>query len=182
MIDLPISDQILVALRRIIRAVDLHSQSLSQKHHLTGPQLVVLRKIIDHGELTIGQLAKRVSLSPATVTGIVDRLEMRQWVTRKRNDNDRRQVFVSVTRKGLTVSRKAPRLLQERFVDEFEKLSNNEQGQILDVLNKIARLMGAEDLDAAPVLTSMPVPATVAQIKSVATPKKMQRWTNHENG
>ena len=67
-------DQILVALRRITRAIDLQSKRLLKETGLTAPQLVVLRALEREGPLPPSKIADRVSLSPATVTTIVERL------------------------------------------------------------------------------------------------------------
>ena len=88
---------VLVALRRIMRAIDLHSHQLIQKHGLSGPQLVILQELSNLGEVPIGTLAVAVSLSQATVTGIMDRLEQRGLVARRRDEEDKRRVLVSVT-------------------------------------------------------------------------------------
>ncbi len=47
--------EIVSALRRIIRAVDLHSKYLAQRYGLTGPQLVVLQSLEQRGPQTTGQ-------------------------------------------------------------------------------------------------------------------------------
>ena len=77
-------DEVLVALRRIIRATDLHSRQLSKIAGLTAPQLLILQLLRQHTELTVGEVAQRVSLSQATVTTIIDRLEKRGFVKRER--------------------------------------------------------------------------------------------------
>ena len=46
-------EEVLVALRRVIRATDLHSKRLSKHAGLTGPQLLIMRSIRDLGEVTI---------------------------------------------------------------------------------------------------------------------------------
>ena len=61
-------EKVLVALRRVIRATDLHSKRLSKHAGLTGPQLLIMRNIRELGEVTIGTIAEHVSLSQATVT------------------------------------------------------------------------------------------------------------------
>ena len=68
MSDLP--DQVLVSLRRIIRATDLHSRQLGKKTGLTTPQLVIIRTIGELRDPTVSDIAKAVSLSLATVTTI----------------------------------------------------------------------------------------------------------------
>jgi len=149
----------LIALRRVIRAVDVHSRSLVQSHGLTGPQSLVLRETIRSGGLTAGQLARRISLSQATVTDIVKRLEARQLLQRTRDTVDRRRVLITATGQGVKLQASAPPLLQETFVSRFEALRDWEQNLLLASMQRIAELMDAEQLDAAPVLTSGAVAA-----------------------
>jgi DNA-binding MarR family transcriptional regulator len=54
--------------------------------------------IARHGPLTPSALARRAGLHPATMTGILDRLERAGWVTRERHPNDRRAVTVHASR------------------------------------------------------------------------------------
>lgn len=68
---------------------------------LTYPQFHTLRAIKEHGaECTMGVLADETAQVSATVTGIVDRLVDREWVSRNRHPNDRRQVLVQLTSVG----------------------------------------------------------------------------------
>ncbi|MFH1741916.1 MAG: GNAT family N-acetyltransferase [bacterium] len=164
-----IGDQVLVGLRRIMRAVDLHSRKLMQKYDMTVPQLIVLREITRHGEVSIGELTKRVSLSNATVTGIVDRLEQRGWVQRSRGQEDRRQVLVRAAEEAPTILKNTPPLLQERFLAELESLQKSEQGEILSALEKIASMMNAENLEASPVLSNLPLLASEDSIEDSTT-------------
>ena len=73
-----VKEDILRSLRRITRAIDLHSRHLAHTFGLTGPQLVCLRTVGARGKMTPSELAKQVSLSQATITGIIDRLAARQ--------------------------------------------------------------------------------------------------------
>src|SRR5690554_7109109 len=79
-------EEVLVSLRRIIRATDLHSRQLNKVVGLTAPQLLILQILRQGEDLTTGEVAKRVSLSQATVTTIVDRLEKRNFVRRIRGE------------------------------------------------------------------------------------------------
>ena len=150
------SHQVLVALRRIIRATDLHSKQLFKTSGLTIPQVVVLQSVRDMGEVTTGQVSERVSLSQSTVTSILDRLESRDLIERYRSVADRRVVHLRLTKQGRAVLHKAPSLLHERFVAAFTALKPFRQKQIVDVLEEIAGMMGAENLDAAPLLDVAP--------------------------
>lgn len=146
-------DQVLVALRRVIRATDLHSKRLSKHAGLTGPQLLIMRAIRDLGEVTIGTIADNVSLSQATVTTILDRLEHRKLVYRVRSTRDKRKVHAHLTEAGVKILEQAPNPLQEDFIQRFQSLAEWEQTMILASLQRVANMMNADDIDASPVLT-----------------------------
>jgi DNA-binding MarR family transcriptional regulator len=144
--------EVLVALRRIIRATDLHSKRLLKISGLTTPQVIVLQSIRDLGEVNAGQISAHVSLSQGTVTSILDRLEKHGLIERYRSLTDRRVVHARLTAAGRTVLRKGPALLHERFIEAFEGLSRSRQNEIMTTLNEVAEMMGAGNLDAAPLL------------------------------
>jgi DNA-binding MarR family transcriptional regulator len=151
------SDQILATLRQIIRAIDLHSKSLTKRYGLTGPQLMILKELRRHENLTIGRLAKNVSLSQATVTTILDRLEKLDFLKRIRNTEDKRKVNIQLTRKAEEVIDTDPSLLQEEFIHRFEKLEEWEKTLLLSSLQRIATMMNAEGIRSQPVLDSGPL-------------------------
>ncbi len=147
-------DDVLIALRRIMRAVDLHSRSLIQRYGLTGPQLVILREISRLGEVSGSELAKSVSLSLPTVTGILSRLEKRGLVSRRRSEIDKRRVMVRPTSDAFELLATAPPPLQESFAKQFENLEDWEKSQLLASLQRVVSMMEARELDASPILTT----------------------------
>jgi DNA-binding MarR family transcriptional regulator len=157
-------EAMLVAIRRVMRAVDLHSRQLARRHGLTGPQAVVLREVSRSGGITAGELARRVSLSKATITDIVARLEKRSLLRRLRDSQDRRKVIVRPTANGVHLVEDAVPLLQETFSKRFAGLDPAEQRQLLAAMQRVAELMDARRIDAAPLLTSGAVTATAEQI------------------
>lgn len=155
-----LSPMVLSALRRIIRAVDLHSRALVQQCGLTGPQLVVLKELLERDGCSAGELARAVALSQPTVTGILDRLERKGMVTRRRSADDRRRVMVSTTAEARRALAGAPPLLQNHFTAAFERLPDWEQHQILSALQRIVLLMEAGGVEAGPILTTGPLDAS----------------------
>lgn len=147
-----INFRILKSLRQIMQAVDLHSRHLTQVYSITGPQLVCLLAIAEDGPVTLSELAQTIFLSPSTVVGIVDRLEREGFVKRERGTADRRVVFIEVTARGKRFVKKAPSPIQEQLEGRLRELPSEEQLQIADSLEKVAELMGAERIDAAPLL------------------------------
>ena len=165
-----IGEHVIIALRRVIRAVDLHSRNLAASHGLTGPQALLL-KALQHGRLSAGELASRVSLSQGTVTDILNRLEKRGTIMRLRDASDGRRVLVELTPKGLALMKESPPLLQERFIRRFSRLEEWEQTQLLASLQRIASMMDADDIDASPVLSSGSMFATPEAVKEVVVPQ-----------
>lgn len=143
---------VLVALRRLIRAADIHSKKLVKTTGLTSPQLLLLQALRDGEDMTVGALATQINLSQATVTTIIDRLESRELVSRIRSSVDKRKVHVYLTPKAEEALKSTPTALQEQFVDRFLKLESWEQNMILSSLQRVGKMMDAEDIDASPVL------------------------------
>ena len=154
-------EAVLVALRRVIRATDLHSKRLSKVAGLTAPQLLILQTLRNKGDLPAGEIAHDISLSQATVTTILDRLEARHLITRQRSDQDKRKVIASLTEDGRVILSNAPMPLQEHFVRQFSSLQLWEQTAIISSLQRVAFMMDAENIDASPVLDVGPLDRTL---------------------
>jgi len=145
-------DEILVALRRITRAIDLHSKSLQKKTGLTTSQLLVMEIINKLGSPSPSTIAREMVLSQATVTTLLDRLTKNHLVVRVKSDQDKRSVTVDLTERGKELVSHAPELLQAGFLNEYRKLPDWQRNSLIASLQQIAYLMDAEQLDASPIL------------------------------
>jgi DNA-binding MarR family transcriptional regulator len=90
------------AIKESLRAL---STQLSLLNHRVGAQLELkdadfdcLDLINRHGPLSPSALARRAGLHPATMTGILDRLERGGWIARDRDPADRRAVVIRALR------------------------------------------------------------------------------------
>lgn len=146
------TDDVLIALRRITRAIDLQSKKLAKSSGLTAPQLVILQLLRKEGRLSPSAIARAVSLSQATVTTILDRTSKAGLTRRDRSEADKRVVLASLTEEGQKAVAAAPELLQAGFLREFRRLKDWERGHLISALQRIAEMMDAEELDASPIL------------------------------
>lgn len=144
--------EVLVYLRRIIHATDLQSRRIAKDCGLTIPQVMVLNSIDQLGDVTVKRISDEVSLSQATVTTILNRLEDRGLLERVRNSDDKRIVNARLTPTGKAALAASPPLLHESFIQRFERLSKQEKASILAALKSVAGMMDADDIDAAPIL------------------------------
>jgi DNA-binding MarR family transcriptional regulator len=145
---------ILQSLRRIIRAVDLHSRKLAANYGITGPQLVCLATLCDDGAMTSAQLSRKVFVSASTITGIIDRLERQGYVERRRDDIDRRRVLLQPTAEGFKLVYRAPSPIQDQLIERLRSLPELEQSSISISLQRIVDLMEARGVDASPILAT----------------------------
>ncbi len=144
--------RILRAMRKMIRAVDIHSRKLNSEFKLTAPQMICLYSLLQDGPMTLSALAKSVSLGASTTNGIVDRLETKGLLTRQRDHVDRRKVYLHITETGKQITHQAPALLQDQLSDALRSLPELEQAAIALSLERVVELMGAGHLDASPNL------------------------------
>lgn len=154
-VDEPIADDILRAIRRILWKTAEHSRQLAREGDLSVPQLLCLRKVAESTKaepVTVAEVATAVQLSNATVSRILDRLEKAELIVRDRSTVDRRKVFLWLTAAGKRRLKKLPTPLHEQFLARLKKLRKMEQRALLASLEQIVEMMGAEDLDAAPML------------------------------
>ncbi|MDF7799121.1 MarR family transcriptional regulator [Pontiellaceae bacterium B1224] len=140
---------VLKSLRRIIRAVDIHSKKLNQDYKITAPQMICLYSLQKHGVMTQSEMAKDVDLGMSTVNGIIDRLEAKGWIQRERDAKDRRKVFLKLTESGIIQANEAPALLQDQLSNALQALPELEQAAIALSLERIVELMGAGHLEAS---------------------------------
>jgi DNA-binding MarR family transcriptional regulator len=138
---------ILHAIRRIIRANDMHSKELAAHYNITAPQLVTLHTIAHQKQTTINALSKIVSLDASTLVGIIDRLESKGFVRRERNLTDRRQVSIQITATGTAFIAKAPSPLQSALAKSLTRLSPLEQSVIAQSLDRIVQMIDARHDD-----------------------------------
>ncbi len=147
-------EDLLIALRRITRAIDLHSKQLHKSSGLTTSQLLVIAAIVKLEKPTPTSIAREILLSQGTVTNLIDRMEKRGLVKRIKSVSDGRSVLITVTDEGLRRHDESPDLLQDNFLAELRKLESWEQRLLLSSVERIASMMDAEKIDASPILTS----------------------------
>ncbi|MBU4611215.1 MarR family transcriptional regulator [Achromobacter sp. GG226] len=160
----PLSEQydlrILRALRRITRAIALHSKQLAACSHITAPQLVCLHTVIAGGPMTATAISREIHVSASTVVGILDRLEEKGLVRRERGREDRRTVFVSATEAGVKLANDAPSPLQKTLSEALNELPELERATITLSLERIVDLVErrapSASQDAHPALLDVP--------------------------
>lgn len=99
--------------------------------------VLLLGHLSTHGESRPSTVAKELGLTPPTVTHLSEKLVKKELAIRSTHENDRRSVYLDITPKGLELLHRASlegQLLRKKL---FEKLTVEEQKQMLNIYEKL---------------------------------------------
>ncbi len=134
------------SLRRIFKALQNYSHEVSHRYGVTGPQLWVLKTVLKNGGLPVGELSQRMYLHPSTITGVVDRLEKKGYVSRDRDHEDRRVVIVQLTPKGRRLVKRAPNPVQGKMIHGLRQMRKEKLESIYEAVQTLVEIMEAQNL------------------------------------
>lgn len=141
-------------IRRVFQAVNEYSKKAERETGLTGPQLWAIKVIAGEAPIKVSDLARRMYLHPATVVGILDRLEARGLVSRTRSQEDRRVVEIALTDQGKDLVAQAPEVAQGLLVRGLETLPEAKLDHIADGLDQLVKILGAQEIPPKLLLSS----------------------------
>ncbi len=139
------------SIRKLIRAVYLDSQKMSRKFGLTGPQSLVLRLLLNKGSMSSAGLSRLMYVTPSNMTGIIDRLEKKCFVERKRKEGDRRVTLIILTDAGKTLSESIPDPIEKRFISELADLEPEHVQILAMAMKQILNLIDTKDIEEVPL-------------------------------
>jgi DNA-binding MarR family transcriptional regulator len=111
-----------------------------EKAGLTPPQFYVLATIGYAGGLPFGEIGAKMMVTVSNLTGIVDRLEEKKVVVRKRDEHDRRVVHVVLTDKGAKLYKSTIPLFEKSIAEIFSRLDKPKQKELSVLLRKLNQL------------------------------------------
>jgi MarR family transcriptional regulator, organic hydroperoxide resistance regulator len=133
-------------IRRMFQAVNEYSKKAERETGLTGPQLWAIKVLAEGAPMKVSELARRMYLHPATVVGILDRLEGRELVSRTRSKEDRRVVEVELTNLGKEIFEQSPEVAQGLLVKGLETLSGEKLLHLKEGLEQLVKILGAQEI------------------------------------
>jgi len=74
---------------------------------ITYPQFLLLNVLWEQDHLTVGDIGERLAIESSTLTPLLKRMQAAGLVARRRNPDDERQVFVTLTARGKSLEDRA---------------------------------------------------------------------------
>lgn len=91
---------------RYINGIIKHKgREILKNYAITAPQFIALQWLLEDGDLTIGELSRKINLAFSTTTDLVDRMEKNKLVERTRDTKDRRVVRIHLLPVGRKIIR-----------------------------------------------------------------------------
>lgn len=138
--------EIMDNIRRVFQVVNEQSKRVEKETGLTGPQVWAIKVIADDSPIRVSDLARKMYLHPATVVGILDRLEKRGLIFRLRSSEDRRVVEVSLTSEGRDLVDNSPEVASNKITHGLESLDADTISVIHNGLERLAIILDAKSL------------------------------------
>jgi DNA-binding MarR family transcriptional regulator len=129
------------ALRQELLTTSIEPSGDRARSGLTQPQVSLIRSLVTDGSATVTELARRLSLSHSTTSGIVDRLQARGLVTREPDPDDRRFTRIQVSEPVQGYTRDLEQGPYGRLTRALDAASPAERKAVLDGLETLRALL-----------------------------------------
>lgn len=138
--------EIMDNIRRVFQVVNEQSKQVERETGLTGPQVWAIKVISKHSPVRVSDLATKMYLHPATIVGILDRLEKRGLISRTRSTEDRRVVEVNLTDDGRNLVIHSPEVASNKIANGLASLDSDELSVIHHGLDRLAVILDAKGM------------------------------------
>ncbi len=133
------------AAMNVVRTADMlvkHIGELVQPFGLSPSSALALGILADAGTpLPPHQIAERLIISRATVTGLLDSLEKRGYVRRVPHSSDRRMLLIELTESGRQVAHEFRVVVHRQQNEWLSALSEAEQRQLIEALHRLQSVL-----------------------------------------
>ena len=143
--------EIVGSIRRLVRAVYQDTSKVSRGFGLTGSQSGVLRSLANYGPLSSAELSRKLFVTPANITGIIDRLEKKGFVNRVRKEGDRRVALIILTSPGEELAKDLPDPVERKLVSGLDGLDREQVSGLKAALDQVLHMIDARDIPDTPL-------------------------------
>lgn len=136
------TQEILDAIRRIVRMLRISSRITEKEMGLSSAQLYVLQKLNETSGMSLNDLAKRTMTHQSSVSVVVAKLADRGLVVSKKSEEDARRVEISIASAGKRLIKRSRKSFQDKLISAIESLPKTRRSALARDLAKIASEAG----------------------------------------
>lgn len=122
-----------------------HRDYIRTKHKISSLEMEILQLIILDGPKKMKEIGKHFNIKLSTLTSIIDKVEKQKLVQRNNSRDDRRVVFLEVTRKGRKVYEDYSRYIQAMSVMMSKSLGEARIDAFLQGIDQISPLIAGDN-------------------------------------
>jgi DNA-binding MarR family transcriptional regulator len=141
---------IVMRIRRLRRSVYHDYIRTSRQFGLTETQSDVLKTLLGWGTMSSASLSRHLYVTPANITGVIDRLEKKGLVERVRQQADRRVALIRLTESGRDLSLQLPDPIENKLISGLENLAPEQVQALGEAMKRIIDLIGADRINDVP--------------------------------
>ncbi|MEQ8602988.1 MAG: MarR family winged helix-turn-helix transcriptional regulator [Marivibrio sp.] len=133
-----VTEQIGHLLRRAHQRATAVFQETLDDPGMTPMQLAALMRLVDAGPVSQNRLGRETAMDPATIQGVIRRLEERGLIERRPDPSDRRRTLLSASEAGGRLAQALIPSAEKVSARTLDPLSESERRALIALLKKIA--------------------------------------------
>lgn len=133
-------DEIGLMMQRLVRALQLFERDQIKAYGFTTSQCYTILELYKSASLTMNELSERMNLNSSTMTRILDNLVRDKYISRDKDESDRRIVVVSLTDTGKKAAEELDTIVKQYYKKIIENIP---EGQVEEILKSVNILQKA---------------------------------------
>ncbi|MEM7374711.1 MAG: MarR family transcriptional regulator [Bacteroidota bacterium] len=124
-----------------------HKLYIKTKYNISALEMEILQLIHLDGKKKMKEIGEQFHIKLSTLTSIIDKIESQKLVKRVNSREDRRVVFLDITKKGQKLYEEYHRYLQLVSVQAHQSMEDYEFQAFLHGLKKMSEIISSPDID-----------------------------------
>ncbi len=135
------TEEIFSVIKRIMWLIKQNFEKDFKKMHVTQSQILVMRVLNYYGDMKVGDISRELDLSNSTVSGIIDRLVEKKIVQRKRSEEDRRIVMISLADEYRQPVKKQLNAFAQKMRKALSTITEEDLDSVIQGLEKLEKIL-----------------------------------------
>lgn len=128
--------KVFIGMSRTLNKINNATNKVYKKYGLTSGQFAVLEALYHKGDLSVGEVQKRILSTSGTIPVIIKNLEKAGLLNRMQDAKDKRKYILQITKQGRELLDKVYPENEKIIISMINAWDENEQHEILKYMKK----------------------------------------------